>query len=122
MMQTSNAVPAEANLTTELLQRARSEPDAIAIVSAQRSIDYRMLDALVWGCAQWLSDRGIRPGTVVALTILDPLTQAVALLAVARLGATCLPLPASSGSQERHALASRAGAAWFATDRPERFD
>ena len=112
----------DANLTFDLIEWARATPDAPALVSAGTMLTYRALDALTWACAGYLHDQGLRAGDVVALTFVDDLALAIALQAVARLGAAGLSLPRSTGAVERRALAQRAGVRCLVGDRPASFD
>jgi acyl-coenzyme A synthetase/AMP-(fatty) acid ligase len=111
----------DANLTLELDTRAHRSPDAPLLVGWGRPVSYRWMNTLVWRCAQRLHDHGVRAGHVVAVTVINPLTCALTLLAVARLGAANLPLPPSCGPEERRELAARTGARLLVTDRAGAF-
>jgi cyanophycin synthetase len=112
----------DANLTFDLLDWARVTPDAPALVSAGTTLTYQALDALTWACAGYLHDQALRAGDVVALTFVEDLALAVALQAVARLGAAGFSLPRSTGAVERRALAQRAGARCLVGDWPASFE
>src|SRR5438874_11740805 len=83
---------------------------------------YRELDGLTWRSARLLHDQGVRAGDVVALVFVTEVPLAVAMLAVARLGATGFSLSRDSSARERAALALQAGARWLVSDRPADFE
>src|SRR5512146_230461 len=107
-----------ANLTLELIDRARASPQAPALRSAGGQMTWRELDGLTWRSARLLHDQGIRAGDVVALAFVAEVPLAVAILAVARLGAVGFSLLRGSSARERTALARQAGARWLVSDRP----
>lgn len=106
------------NLTRELLDNAGRAPDDPAIVTAQASVGYRRLDNLVWRTAALLHEAGLRRGQVAGVAVVEPVMLAATLLAIARMGATCLPLARSTGDLECRDLALRCEARWLVTDRP----
>ena len=83
---------------------------------------WRELDGLTWRSARLLHDQGIRAGDVVALAFVAEVPLAVAILAVARLGAVGFSLLRGSSVRERTALALQAGARWLVSDRPADFE
>jgi cyanophycin synthetase len=91
------------NITLRLINyatEARTEP---AIILEQHHITYGALDQLVWQASQYLFDNGIRYKCVVALRMTDEFLRAIYSLALARLGATLLPLARSlTEHQELH--------------------
>lgn len=110
------------NITFELAECARSRPGAPALVHSEGDIGYRELDRLAWTGAQFMHDHGLRSGDVVALGFESDLLLVVALLGLARLGATTICLPRSSTPHEREQWARAAGAKRLASDAPHRFD
>ena len=66
--------------------------------------------------------RGIRPGDVVALTFDSEVLLALALLGLARLGATTLSIPRSATVFQRRQWAAQAACAALVSDRPERYE
>ena len=56
------------NITFDLIEQAKSNPDGSALALPGREITYRQLDKLAWQSSQHLYDQGIRSGDVVALT------------------------------------------------------
>ncbi len=90
------------NIVGVILQFAKRQPDAPALLEAGREIDYGALGQLVRGTAQHLVTLGVRPGDRVALCLKDSVNHIVAMLAVAWMGGVAVPLdwrakPAESG-------------------------
>jgi acyl-coenzyme A synthetase/AMP-(fatty) acid ligase len=113
---------ADANVTFDLLHWAKATPHAPALISPNLRLTYGQLDSLTWKCARFLHDQGVRAGDVVALTFVSDAALAVALQAVARLGAAGISLPRSAGAVERKVVATEAGARCLVTDSPAAFD
>jgi acyl-coenzyme A synthetase/AMP-(fatty) acid ligase len=111
-----------ANVTLDLIDRAAATPQAPALRSAGGQMTYRELDGLTWRSARLLHDQGVRAGDVVALVFVAEVALAVAILAVARLGAAGFSLSRRSSARERTALALQAGARWLVSDRLADFD
>ncbi|MFC4855896.1 amino acid adenylation domain-containing protein [Actinophytocola glycyrrhizae] len=86
-----------------------AHPDRVAAVCGGDSVTYAELAARVASGAGWLSARGVRAGDVVALRAGRDIGYLVALMAVLRVGAVYLPLPA--GPASRVASMLRRGAA-----------
>lgn len=101
---------ADMNITVDLTEQARLNPDKAALVLPDRSITYRELDALTWRSVERLRGQGIRPGDVVAMSFSEPFSLALALLGLARLGATALSIPRSSTAFQRNEWTQEAGA------------
>src|SRR5690606_4508642 len=80
------------------------------------------LNALAWRSAQYLHDQGVRPGDVVALTFMNEFLLALAILGVARLGATTLSIPRSATPVQRLEWARIARCRLLVSDTPQRFD
>ncbi|BBK36284.1 acyl-CoA synthetase [Allostella sp. ATCC 35155] len=60
---------------------------APAVIHADRQVGYGALDSAVCRAAGWLAREGVRPGTVVALTLVDPLAYLLLSLTLLRMGA-----------------------------------
>lgn len=110
------------NITFDLIGHAQAHPDAPALLLPHRTIDFRALDQLVWQYAAALQALGVRAGQVVGLSFVEELGLVLALLALARLGATAYSIPRSATASQRRQLAERAAIAWLASDQPERFE
>ena len=76
------------NLTDIISYQAEKQPDAIAVYTAQETISYQQLDFLVWKVATYLIRQGVSTGDTAVLIFRDELSSLVAILAVARIGAT----------------------------------
>ena len=97
-----------ANFTLALDRWAARTPDAPALVDRHGTWCYAALNDAVWRLAAALRRAGIGPGTVVGHTFASEAAQALAMLAVARLGATVLCLSCADSPPYRLALAERA--------------
>ena len=110
------------NITFDLIEHARERPAAPALLLPGRTISYGELDCLVWRYAWRLHELGARPGQIVGLTFSEEPVLVLALLALARLGATACSIPRSASARLRRQVATRAGLHWLASDQPERYD
>lgn len=88
------------NITFDLIEHARTRPEATALIRHGQDIGYGELDAMVWRVAQYLHDQGVRSGQVVALTFQSEFFLALSLLALIRLGATTLTIRKSATPYE----------------------
>ncbi|MCF3940187.1 amino acid adenylation domain-containing protein [Gordonia sp. GW1C4-4] len=80
-------------LLGELLTRAVARyPDNIAVDDGRRRLTYREFDDWVSVTARALRERGLGRGDVIAVEIPRSIESVVALWAVTRIGATCVPV------------------------------
>lgn len=115
-------IAVQKNITFDLIRHAQARPDAPALLLPHRTIGFHALDQLVWQYAAALHAEGVRAGQVVGLGFVEELGLVLALLALARLGATAYSIPRSATASQRQQLAERAAMAWLASDQPERFE
>lgn len=80
-------------LSKVIAWRALEHPAVPAVIVGERSIGYGALDRAVRRAAAWLLREEVRPGTVVALTLSDPLAYLLLSLTLLRLGAVHASLP-----------------------------
>ncbi|MPY58391.1 non-ribosomal peptide synthetase [Streptomyces spongiae] len=73
-------------------QRAAETPDAVAVVCEGDSVTYGELDARANRVAHELVDRGVDPGSVVALSLPRSVDLVVGMLAVLKAGGAYLPI------------------------------
>ncbi|PSL51823.1 non-ribosomal peptide synthase protein (TIGR01720 family)/amino acid adenylation domain-containing protein [Saccharothrix carnea] len=73
-------------------RQARRTPDAFAVVGPDRVLTYAELDARADRLAALLVERGVRPETLVAVSLPRTADAVVALLAVLRAGGAYVPL------------------------------
>ncbi|MGW0588701.1 AMP-binding protein, partial [Streptosporangium sp. NPDC002607] len=86
-------------------------PDAVAIVSDGRSVSYRELDEWSDRLGQWLSERGVRPESRVALVLPRSVELVVAVLAVTKACGVFVPVdPAYPLRRQEFMLADAAPA------------
>lgn len=104
------------NITLDLLEHARHQPNKAALVMHDGPLSYQKLDQLTWRAMQHLHNQGLRAGDVVALTLQSELLLALAMLGAIRLGATVLPIPRSTTAFLRSQWEQLAQASWWVTD------
>ncbi|XYH92805.1 amino acid adenylation domain-containing protein [Sorangium sp. So ce1128] len=73
-------------------QRARTDPDRIAVCTADRSLTFAQLDGEANRLAHLLRERGVRPESVVAVVLDRSVELLVALLGVLKAGGAYLPI------------------------------
>jgi amino acid adenylation domain-containing protein/FkbM family methyltransferase len=83
---------AETPVPAALAEAARVHPDRVAVRTARRAVSYGELLAHADRCAAALAGAGVRAQARVAVYVADPVDELVAMLAVLRAGATCVPL------------------------------
>lgn len=70
-------------------------PEALALIMPEGSLSYRELNHRANAAARDLLDRGVRPGTLVAVVMDKSWEQIVAVLAILKAGAAYLPIDAT---------------------------
>ncbi len=113
---------ADLNITFDLIENARSIPDRPALIVADREICYEELDRLTWKAARYLSERGIRRGDLVAVTLHNELTSILVLLGLTRLGASIFSVPRNATEYQRTSLIDEASATVLVTDKADYAD
>ena len=103
-------------IATLLRLHAETRPRQHALVTPAGAIDYRTLDGAVDALCHRLTADGVRPGTLVGLSLPDTPLHVVALLAVIRIGAVILPLDRRWTREERLGVVQRFGAAFVLSD------
>lgn len=91
----------DTNILDPIHRHAAERPNSPAVISTGRTLSWAQLDALVWSTAVRLHAAGIRASHRVGITMLHPLLHLVASLALARIGAAQVGLPAADGAQAR---------------------
>lgn len=91
-------------------RRARAQPDTIALRHGDEIVRYRELDALADELAGRLADRGVGPGTIVAIGVRRGIRMAMAMLAAMKAGATYLPLDPTHPPERLELMLRDAGA------------
>ncbi|MGW6455389.1 class I adenylate-forming enzyme family protein [Streptomyces sp. NPDC055078] len=94
------------------LYRARqiADPHRTAVIDAKGKLCYTALDRKVRSLAVGLGDLGVGPGDVVGVQLPAGRAAVIADLALAALGAVCLPFPVGRGVREAGELLRRAEA------------
>ncbi|WBB93319.1 amino acid adenylation domain-containing protein [Verrucosispora sp. WMMC514] len=88
---TDHPVPAR-TLDVLLEEQAAGTPDAVAVVAGDEAVTYAVLHERAGRVARHLIERGVGPGTVVAVALPRSVNLVVALLAVLKAGAAYLPI------------------------------
>ncbi|KAL4904006.1 hypothetical protein BDW74DRAFT_185731 [Aspergillus multicolor] len=73
-------------------RHVQTQPDAVAVCSIERSLTYAEVDAYSTSLALELLDRGITPGTFVAVCFEKSIWTVVAILAVFKAGGVYVPI------------------------------
>ncbi|MFD8980644.1 amino acid adenylation domain-containing protein [Streptomyces sp. NPDC059564] len=90
----------EPGLVETVSRQARATPRALAVAGEDGSLTYGELEARANRLAHWLTGRGVRPESLVAVRLPRSTDLVVALLAVLKTGAAYLPIdPDHPGSR-----------------------
>ncbi len=92
------------NVGAWTLRRAQIGPDHLAVVDADRSLDYRALHERTGRCAALLAARGVRAGDRVALLLGNRSAYLELVFAAARIGAIAVPINARLTAPEVRGL------------------
>lgn len=96
--------------------QADRTPDAMALRQENRTLTYRQLEAEANQLAHDLLRRGVKPGSPVGVCLSSSPELAVALLAVLKAGAACLPLDPSYPVERLAYMMQDSGAPLLLTD------
>ncbi|MER7164052.1 amino acid adenylation domain-containing protein, partial [Streptomyces lydicus] len=112
LRQTVNAtdapVPSEL-LHDGFLRQAASRPDAPAVITATRTLDYGEVDRRSDRIARWLIDRGAGPGVLVGIVMDKSWEQVVAALGILKTGAAYVPVDAAMPGRRLRMIVESAG-------------
>src|SRR5439155_10383737 len=98
------------DLRTLFDEQVKRHPDKVAVVDDEQSTSYAELGEMADRIAGLLTDWGIGRGDVVALQLPNRAEACAADLAVAGVGAICLPYPVLYRHTEVRSLLARSGA------------
>jgi len=98
------------NIADAITHWAQHKPDATAIVEDGRRITFALFERSIWRAAAACREFGIFAGQVVGVSLPNSALYLVAFYALARLGATVLPLPIVDPAENRSELIRRFGA------------
>ncbi|MGE7994082.1 AMP-binding protein, partial [Pseudomonas sp. NPDC089554] len=110
--------PAHEPLHALFEAQARRRPEAKAIEDGERSLSYRQLDQRAERLADWLAERGVRPGDCVALCLERGPRLVAAILAILKNGATYVPIDTATPVERQHALLHDCASAWLLGEGP----
>ncbi|MEE1938042.1 class I adenylate-forming enzyme family protein [Streptomyces sp. TRM 70361] len=97
-------------LFTLFEENAARHPDAPAVLDSTGTVTYAELRRTALGLARAFADAGVEPGDVVAVNLANGHLACAVDLAVAALGAICLPYPVGRRRQDTLAMLRRSGA------------
>lgn len=101
-----------------IARQACQRPEAPSVRDAERALTYGALDEAVSATASWLLSHGVKAGDRVGLLMRPSVLLPVALLAVARAGAVCVPADIRTPQARTSALFARAGCQLLLHDEP----
>ncbi len=87
--------PRESTISQLFEQQVARTPEAVAVVSAGRSLTYRELDQRSNQLARHLQQLGVRPETLVGIAVERSVEMMVGLLAILKAGAAYVPMDPS---------------------------
>ncbi|MCA9954884.1 MAG: amino acid adenylation domain-containing protein, partial [Anaerolineales bacterium] len=108
--------PSNLCLPDWIAQQATRTPQRTAVSDGQTCLTYAELDERSGQLAAYLQQRGIQPGTVVALSIPRTAHIMVALLGILKAGGIYLPLTTESPLERIQFMLEDARAQWIITD------
>ncbi|MFG2396726.1 amino acid adenylation domain-containing protein [Streptomyces lydicus] len=91
------------------LRQAASRPDAPAVITATRTLDYGEVDRRSDRIARWLIDRGAGPGVLVGIVMDKSWEQLVAALGILKTGAAYVPVDAAMPGRRLRMIVESAG-------------
>ena len=97
--QTEVDYPRESTIAQLFEQQVARTPDAVAVVSAGRSLTYRELDQRSNQLARHLQQLGVRPETLVGIAVERSVEMMVGLLAILKAGGAYVPMDPSYPAQ-----------------------
>jgi acyl-coenzyme A synthetase/AMP-(fatty) acid ligase len=107
------------NITEVIEQQARRHPAALAVILADRLINYREMIAAVHAIAHTLLANGVRAGQTVGVSMLQTPLHLMTLLAIARINAVSVPVHPMLPKERRYLAARRFGATAIVSGRLE---
>lgn len=97
------------NIADPLALRARDKPDALALIAGPAAISFAQLNGAINRFAFHLMAQGVRPYSVIGISLPASPVHLMAVYALARLGTVHVVLPPADSSAARTALARRFG-------------
>src|SRR5207249_5033848 len=100
----TDAAVADELLHTRFLHQVASQPQALAVITPERTLTYAELYAHANQVGHWLRTRGARPNTLVAVVMAKGWEQVVAVLGIHLAGAAYLPIDPALPTERQHYL------------------
>jgi amino acid adenylation domain-containing protein len=116
--QTSRPYPRDSSVPERFEYWAKRRPDAVAIVQADRSVSYRLLNRWANGLAYDLREAGVGPGRAVGVCVARSPEMLVALLGILKCGGTYVPVDPDWPDERVRTVIGDAGCGWLLSDRP----
>lgn len=104
------------NITDILSNQAKKTPDAIALLSINKSLSYKDLEELVSKLALYLDSKSIKNGDIVFQHFQDEFLLIISMLAISKIGATLVALPTQLSSLKIKELQNQLSVDFFITD------
>ncbi|HEX4353777.1 MAG TPA: class I adenylate-forming enzyme family protein [Polyangiales bacterium] len=95
---------------------AQVQPQQLALIEGDRSLDYASLDALMDRFAATLQREGLQAGDIIAICAASSIEYAVAFLGAIRIGVAVAPLAPSSTAEGLASMLSDCAAQWLFLD------
>jgi amino acid adenylation domain-containing protein len=89
---TERNFPTERTICSLFEERARREPEAVALVSGDEAVSYRQLDARANALAHWLREQGVGVEALVGIPTERSVRLIVAMLGILKAGGAYVPL------------------------------
>ena len=89
---TERSFPTERTICSLFEERARREPEAVALVSGDEAVSYRQLDVGANALAHWLREQGIGVESLVGIPTERSVRLIVAMLGILKAGGAYVPL------------------------------
>lgn len=106
------------NIADPIARQAKDTPHALALVAGDRMVSYGDFDQAINRTAAGLHAQGVKPQSVVGLSLPASLQHLVTVYALARLGAVHMTLPVSDSPAAHVSLARRFGLWAVVSDAP----
>jgi amino acid adenylation domain-containing protein len=116
--QTWRPYPRDSNVPERFEFWAKRRPDAPAVVQGDRELSYRELNRFANGLAHDLLEKGLEPGTAVAVCVARSPEMLVALLGILKCGGTYVPVDPDWPDERLRNVVADSHCTWLISDQP----
>lgn len=109
-------IPPYSNLTDAVMVHAAERPHSVALIEGTQSLTYGELGALLVRATTFLSRSGVLPGQRTGIAMTNGIDHTIILLALLRMGAEPVELPAEAGAPSVLQVARKFGIRIVLTD------